>query len=317
VNGETRGAWQNFWDGAAPTTPNGTPGAARLPVVLDLAEQLMPVWVDALGGARPVVSGMASQLLSWTDAGTDVVLQDGSPVALQAAGQLVAGAQTLCSDFSGISLPDDSVSLALSQFGVEYGGGEAMRELERVAQNRAVFLAVVHKKGGAIERDSASNRGLIDRFLETNLLKLTPQLFQAAFDHHAGRISDADYLVVDQQVAPAMEAVRDLVNQTRSEGAANAGLATITGLVSDIGGLHERFGEYRLDDLLGWLSGWQYELTHYTTRMGSMLAAAMDSNEIEQWLDHWQPANDTEPLFRALADADDQDYAWLVQARRA
>ena len=319
--GSSRAAWEKFWDGA------GT--GAELPVVLDLAERLQPYWQEVFAiatdrpglgtggiaelacGSRPVIGAVPSLLRSQAEI---VWLQDGSANALQEAVAQVPGAQPIGCELAELALPDNGVSWALSQFGIEYGGARAFQELQRVLQPGALFSAVIHKSGGAIDRDSSSNAAITREFLATGMLDVAPELFRAAFEHFAGTLDDAGYLEVDARFAPTLEAAKRAI-LAESAAAPLAAQTSLTGLLQDMGELHNRFGEFQLDDICNWLASWSDELGHYVTRLESMQAAALGETELQENLAGLiAPAG--RPLLSPLLDKQSNAYAWFVVAEK-
>lgn len=324
-----RAAWQNFWHSGRSSGKSGA--GAALPVVLDLAERLQPVWqtqfsrlqseslvasdglvVELACGARPALAPMLKS------GGVDpdrVILHDGSEAALVEVAAAHPETRTLCTDLAELDLPADSAALVVSQFGLEYGSEQALSEVQRIMQPDGLLLAVVHKSAGAIDQVSAASKAVVADFLASGVLAAAPELFRAAFDHHAGRLDDAGYLAVDARFAPKLDEARQALQDHSQAKLKSPALQTLAAILQDMGQLHGQFGEYRLEDLLGWLAGWEAELEHYAARLSSMLAAAVDESTLAARLQDWQPVTPGAERFVPLQDADGQPFAWLISAR--
>ncbi len=294
-------AWQQFWDSA--DNPEHTP------VVLETASLTEPVWAEVLPRLQQPVGLVAVELACGSRpvlADRDAVLIDASCAALQAQ-----EGSRICADLLAIPLANDSASLVVSQFGLEYGGRAAFAEAARISAPGAQLAAVVHLAEGAIYRDSLANRAVIAAFVETRLLERCDAFFEAAFGFKSGAIDETRYLEIDREFSPVLAAAKQVLVEAQRAPAGK----TVRFVINELGAIHARFDSYELAEIRAWTERWRAQLTHYLTRQQSMLDSALTAAQLEEYLTPWQPMFQEKPRAEVVRDAQGQAFAWLVLAR--
>ena len=167
-------------------------------------------------------------------------------------------------------LDDGDFNYVVSQFGFEYAGAvDAAKEAGRLLAPGGAFVAVAHKKGGAIARECQAKLAEANALKDTGFIGAAETVFRAAFEAEANRgpVTMAAY----ETAAKGLLAPR---NALSTLAASQRGLASH--LLSGAGQLFERRKAYALDDILSWLSGMTHEIDAYAGRMRAMTEAALD-----------------------------------------
>lgn len=181
-------------------------------------------------------------------------------------------------DAGDIPYRDGEFDLVVSQFGIEYAGPDAFAEAARLVAKGGTLTALVHMAGSAIHEECADNLGVAVALREAKLMPLARAAFTAGFDLLAGKISEPEYQQADKRLAPAVEAVKQIL---QDKGPLAAG-GLLANLYRDIGHMYTRMQNYVPTEVFAWLDGMSGELASYEGRMASMTRCALDEPGIQK-----------------------------------
>lgn len=183
----------------------------------------------------------------------------------------------LVSDACAVALPGGSFDIVTSQFGVEYAGPEAIGEAVRLLTPGGRLALILHHCEGSIHRDYAASLDAIREVRQSGLVPRAAAMFRTGFAALRGA-DRRPYEDAGAGLAPAVEAVEDVMRRL------GAGIAegTVARLYDDVARIHGRLPHYDPEEVLGWLTHMESELTSYAGRLSSMLEAAIDPAGFER-----------------------------------
>jgi ubiquinone/menaquinone biosynthesis C-methylase UbiE len=211
-------------------------------------------------------------------AGTDLEAHcaDYSQAAVDELCKRFPGVEGVACDAADMPWADGRFDYVVSQFGIEYAGETAFAEAARLVADGGTLAALTHIAGGAIHAECADNFGVAQALREAQLMPLARRAFEAGFKLIAGKITDADFQEADRQLAPAVEAAKNIL---RDKGPQAAG-GLLANLYKDIGYMYTRMQNYVPDEVFAWFDGMSAELDSYEGRMASMTRCAMDETQV-------------------------------------
>lgn len=238
---------------------------------------------------------------------------DYSASALAEVARRYDGSYCVAADARQIPLAAGSFDLVVSQFGIEYAGIEAIPEAARLVAQGGQLALVLHLVDGLIHRECALNLAAVTAVQDTEVVTLARAAFSAGFALNAGTGSVEAFKAAERNFTPAVRALEQLLKQY---GTAAAG-GLLNQLYADIAHMYGRMSAYEPAEIISWLDGMVRELAAYRGRMASMLAAAVDLQQltaIQQQLE----ADGMRLIERRTLDmgTDGMPAAWVMVLRR-
>ncbi|MEK7266652.1 MAG: methyltransferase domain-containing protein, partial [Pseudomonadota bacterium] len=184
--GMEESAWAEFW--AVGDSEQAVGGKHR--------DRLAGIWRDfftALAPPVPLILDIAAgngaainvgwKTFSATDAATPLLIATDYSVAA-VAGSLNGrnGVLGFASDAARLPIRDQSVSVAISQFGIEYAGLGAFEDAARILAPGGYFLSISHYTGGAIDAECAENARLLRAVDETGVQEAARRALASSYE---------------------------------------------------------------------------------------------------------------------------------------
>ena len=287
----------HFWEAFFQEAFAGKPGASLLDVAC----------------GHGVVTGIA--IAAARNCGTDLQAHcaDYSQSAVDELQKRFPEVEGVACDAADMPYADGRFDYVVSQFGIEYAGEAAFAEAARLVADGGTFAALTHLAGGAIQAECAENAAVATTLRESRLMPLARQAFEAGFDLIAGKITDADFQEADRQLAPAVEATKNIL---RDKGQHAAG-GLLANLYRDIGHMYTRMQNYVPGEVFAWFEGMSAELDSYEGRMASMTRCALDQSQITSIADELTASSfSVEPPRVLSLEESGKPAAWILVARR-
>lgn len=272
----TAASWDNYWLGArygeAFTGGGSTHPAVRrywrdffaamereheAPTILDVGSgngALVEAAGEAFGGPPPGYAAL-----------------DMSRSAIAVLKQRFPDVAGIVGDARALPARGGAFDIAVSQFGVEYAGLDAVSELTRTLAPGGHLSLLVHHRTGGIFRQCSMSYAAIRRMQQARFLPLATAVFEGGFIAIEGGDRGA-YERAARDFAPAIRAMEDIMKEYGSRVADDA----IATLYRDVRTMHERMPRYARADVIGWLERMAEEVDAYAGRMASMCDAAID-----------------------------------------
>ncbi len=311
-------AWDVYWQGArgAALGPEGGVSCEGVPTFWH------GVFESAFASGGPVTmldcaagSGVVTDLAltaAAARADTRFYAFDYSANALTMLMRRLPPVRTAVADARSTPFADGAFGLVVSQFGLEYAGVEAFAEAARVLAPKGTFAALIHYKGGAIERECADNLSAIRTVLDADFLPRAKAAISAAFAFERGLGPRSAAEQAAHRFGDALKAMQDLL-RNRGVGAANGLPAR---LYRDVGTLHDRRRAYDPADMYDWFDGMTAEVSAYAMRMGSMTEAALGPDDIRAVRDAMAAHGVQVVKLDRISGEPDEPAAWSLTASR-
>jgi SAM-dependent methyltransferase len=217
--------------------------------------------------------------------------------------------------YSALPLEDRSVSVAISQFGFEYGADDsAWAELFRVLRPRSRVAMVLHKRGSQLDRVAADEialaRGALDADgLFAAALDIATYLPQTRTD--AGRSAlrqDAGAEAARRRYNSAADVLTNLSKLLKHGGAATEllqGVAECLGVATAVPPAQVRTTLERLRD----------NTRNHLARIQALHDAALDRAGIDRFHDRFQAAGFGQPRIGVIHE-EGYEMGWTLEALR-
>lgn len=179
------------------------------------------------------------------------------------------------------SLPfaDRSFDLVTSQFGIEYGGADAVSEAARLVSRGGRLACVMHLNGGAIYQECAANLEAVRVTLDRGLFRLARESF-AQLNGSPAKTGGPDSFVESAEFSHALHATRELLQRAGPGVAAGA----IQQLCDDLEYISRRPSAYEASELLQWIDALGTEFELYEQRMKAMLDSSLTEIALERMI---------------------------------
>ncbi len=269
-------SWHTYWLGAEDAAAFSAGGTSH-PLILGFwadffaeisQDRDSPKIIDIASGNGAVVecaNSATPRLL------TDFTCLDISDAAIRTLEGRFPGVNGIVADARSIPLESATFDLLVSQFGLEYGGPDAIDEVLRLLLPGGRLALLLHHRGGGIYRQCAASRDAIESMLKARFIPRAIDVLEAGFLADSGGDS-ADY---DAKVKDFLPAIRALESIMREHGQHVAD-GTVMRLYRDVRTIHGRLRHYDPAEVLGWLKRLEHEAQGYADRMASMCDAALD-----------------------------------------
>jgi len=259
------------------------------------------------------VTAIAMAAAQDTGANVDIHCLDYSMAAVDELRKRFPEVGGVACDARTIPYQDGEFDIVVSQFGIEYAGGEAFAEAARLVAADGTLAALVHLADGAINRECAGNLAVAAALREARLMSLAREAFSAGFDLIAGRITDPEFQEADKRLAPAIEVAKQIL---KDQGPLAAG-GLLASLYRDIGHMYTRMQNYAPNEVFAWIDGMSDELVSYEGRMASMTRCALGESGIQEIAATIGSAGFTveTPEILSLVESG-KPAAWILTARK-
>lgn len=286
-----------FWEAFFEREFSRTPGAS----LLDVACGHGAVTGIAVAAARSAGTNLEAHCADYSQAAVDELCKR------------FPGVEGVACDAADMPWADGRFDYVVSQFGIEYAGETAFAEAARLVADGGTLAALTHIAGGAIHAECADNFGVAQALREAQLMPLARRAFEAGFNLIAGKITDADFQEADRELAPAVEAAKNIL---RDKGPQAAG-GLLANLYKDIGYMYTRMQNYVPDEVFAWFDGMSAELDSYEGRMASMTRCAMNETQVTAIGDMLAGLGlSVEPPQVLPLEESGKPAAWILVARR-
>lgn len=312
---DSAAGWDRFWQG-------GQHGAA-LSGGTDAHPAIAAFWAgffdgpDGVAGRADIIdigsgSGALIETVRKTVAGgsANITCLDISAAAVRRLTERFTGISGVVADAADIPLADASFDLAISQFGVEYAGLDAVLEMRRLLRPGGRLACLLHHRDGGVYRQCRANRNALERLRASGFLPLSRRMFEAGFAACRG----ADRGPYDRAASRLAPAIRELDSILAEYGPGVADELLLR-LRRDLRTLHDRMPQYEAAAVLDWLDGMDAETTAYAERMEAMCTAAIPADRFEGLCRQLEDSGGTLQRAAALVDTERRlPLAWALVA---
>lgn len=201
---------------------------------------------------------------------------DGSVAALKDLQRRMPWVNVVAADARFPPFPEWSFDIVISQFGVEYGGADAVLGAAPMVAPGGTLALVMHLKDGGIYRECAQNVRAIAPVMA--MLPAARTAIAAAIELSHGNGSREEFQKFDREFAPTVKAVEQVFRECGTEVAGGF----ILRLYRDIGHIYRNAVGYVADDVVAWLDRMAGEIATYRARMQGMLDAALDEAQYNE-----------------------------------
>jgi SAM-dependent methyltransferase len=311
-------AWDAYWRGSGSSPLSSDKGVDHPYIRL--------FWVDALsarlrtGNFRllDVASGDGALVDIACDVlgaeSLDVTCIDISAAAIQTLAERKPFVEGIIGNAADMPFVDGSFDIAASQFGVEYAGLDAVRDMVRVVTPGGVLALLMHLKGGVIDRECAADVTALDQFQATGFIPAARSLFAEAQRCIRGKTggSRADYDAAVDAMIPISRRVETLLRE-HGHSVARGMLAM---LHRETDRIYGRIMHHDLNEVLEWLERMEAELASYRGRMQSMCDVANTAATFKSMTEHLKSDYLEIETSEPLRDESGRDIAWKILARK-
>lgn len=176
-------------------------------------------------------------------------------------------------DFRSLPFLPGCADIVMSQFGIEYGGQEAVREAIPLVAPEGYLALVIHCRGSALFTESQANERVLQQFESARFVDSARELFRFYHRGEGGRKTSDEPAVADFR--DAIQRVEALINGARDLPSGEF-VRQIYAAVADV---HDRAAHYTLSDLELWFDHLQTECLMYLDRMRHMIKSAFTAED--------------------------------------
>lgn len=278
-------AWENYWQGSQRSGSIGT-GGAQDPALrmfwTHYFEEILRESQDSklldIGCGSGAVTEFAQQAAQSQSATLSICALDSSASAIAHIKQQYPEVVAVCASAADTSLEDQSFDHIVSQFGLEYAGVDALPEVARLLRPGGTFAALLHMRGGAIDRECASDQKALQEVLASGLFSALVHLFKESLALRKGEGSRVGFELADKALNPCVQVVRGVLAE---HGEQLAG-GLLHRIYADIAHMYQNMKTYDPDEVIAWSDNVEAELTAFSHRLESMQAAAIDEAALAQ-----------------------------------
>ncbi|MDI3258855.1 MAG: class I SAM-dependent methyltransferase [Sinobacteraceae bacterium] len=172
---------------------------------------------------------------------------------------------------------DQAFDLITSQFGLEYAGPLALDEAVRLLRPGGILSAALHVRNGGIYRECEINRRAVDLVRGYRLLDHFRQAFEASLGAKQRRPEDGSLRAAESRFTAALAKTEDVLRRWGKD----AATGLIFRLYTDVATMARQRETYEPRDIFAWVEFMTRELDNYSSRMASMLAAALSAEQFD------------------------------------
>jgi len=308
--------WQSFWQQA------GAQGKDDSGIRDSALQQLWADWLDAeLTHRQPPTrvvdlacgdGALSRQLVTVADGRPlQLTCVDIAEAALAALASHLPEAHTVSASASATGLESGSFDLVISQFGLEYAGDAALNEAVRLLAPGGGLALLQHRKGSAIDAESAAAVETITLTLDSGMLASFRTLLERAHALQLREGSMESCEEADRDLGPRVQQVAGLLKGS----APNPATGIILSMYRDVARMYENMGHYAPTEVIPWTLKVESELRAFAGRMRSMAEAALSEEEVQGNRRRLEAAGLVVSRCDGVSLSDSRDGAWLTLAQ--
>ena len=313
-------AWENYWQGSQQAGSIGT-GGAQDPALKafwsNYFEEILNEAADTqlldIGCGSGAVIEFAQQSAKEKSVVVSICALDSSASAIAHIKQQYPEVTAVCASAADTSLEDQSFDHIVSQFGLEYAGADALPELARLLRPGGGFAALLHMRGGAIDKECADEQSALDEVLASGLFPALVHLFKESLALRKGEGSRVGFELADKALNPCVQIVRGVLSE---QGEQLAG-GLLHRIYADIAHMYQNMKTYDPDEVIAWSDKVETELNAFSRRLESMQGAAMDEAALAQNIallaQHGVTLNSRDVLCMGEAS---EPAAWIIMGHK-
>ena len=310
--------WDGYWHGG-PNDAAFDGCGARHPIILSFWDEYFRAVKDQYEALRviDIASGngavVNSAKIAFGGKPADFTCVDVSSSAISLVEKLFPGVHGIVTDARSIPLDSGSYDIAVSQFGMEYAGLDAIDEVTRLIAPGGQIALLLHNRAGDIYRRCSTSLKALEQLQESMFIPDAITLFEEGFAAVRGA-DRAKYEAAGRQFQLAVRKVESIFNQHGSQVADG----TIRKFFDDILKVHGRIQYYDPPEVLNWLNKMQSQVQEFAGRMTSMCNVAIDADKFDELCARVR-AREFEILRGdpLTNPEDDVTFAWALVAARA
>lgn len=246
---------------------------------------------------------------------------DQSAAAIEALKKQFPDVETIVSDISKIETDQVNFDIVTSQFGVEYGGKEALRKISKLCGNEGRIALILHHNQSVIHAECLANFSAISTLQTLNLIQLTRDMIDSGYRMLASIAENSadiaqkkdNFMLSSRALMPSFKALESIMDE---HGVSVAG-DTICTLYNKISEIQAKLNQYHENDLISWLENIDSALPPYLARMKSMTSAALSPEEFKAFCENLMSDGFVlEQAYAIQIQTNDQPLAWAVVAHK-
>lgn len=309
--------WRAYWEGAAASGAFGA-GGTEHPVVRAFWHKVFEsaafsnsqIEIIDIASGDGAVLHQASEVIPAEKAGMTCI--DISYDAVRGVMHRLPTVRGIVADALALPLADNCIDIAVSQFGIEYAGVDAVTGLLDAIKPGGQIALLMHYKSGAIFRECADNCAAIREVQKTGFVEGALEMFDSAFKVLAGGNRD-NYERTSRALIPAFRAMESIMQQYGKHVAGGF----VRRLYLDVDHIHSHLPRYNKADVEAWLKRSLKELESYAGRMSSMCEAAIDEESLQKLVDQIKSRGFTVEVAGALvAENLELPLGWSLVAKK-
>ena len=275
----TNDSWDTYWQGTGTSSAFSCGGSTHPEIEKFWCEfwdtvvknYTHPKIIDVASGNGTVIKHAISRFATLK---YDITSLDISQTAINNICNQFPYVNGIIASVNSLPFSKESYNIVTSQYGVEYGGLDAIFETaELVAQNGTLAL-LLHIQSGVIHQECRQNFKATKALLKSQFIPLAIQMFDEGFKAVISS-SDSNYKKALANFAPAISKLEKIIQQFGQSIVNN----TFSQLYHDVRHVHQQILNYNPDDVSRWLSSILNELEAYAERMSTMCQSAINSQQ--------------------------------------
>lgn len=271
-------SWDNYWQHTQSRSAYSGGGATH-PAVRGFWDEVFaaaraefdnPRLADIASGSGAVADAARG---SFGISGVRLTCVDVSEAAIAALQKRLPEVTVVVADARDIPLAPASFELVCSQFGIEYAGLDAVRELLRLVRPGGQAALLLHHRGGGIFRQCNASLDAVRQLQDADFIGKTAAMFVAGFR----MLREGSREEYESAAGDLMPAIRSMESIMRQHGRQVADGAVLK-LYTDVRTMAARLPNYDEREVAEWLARMRGEFSAYEGRMASMCEAAVDES---------------------------------------
>lgn len=307
-------SWDDYWTGSSSGVAFSSEGAQH--------PQLGAFWAQAFGEVDrcqrllDVASGRGAVLeyLRTSDLKPEEVFAvDYSAAGLSSLRENFPQVLVTAADAAAPAFAPGSMSLVVSQFGVEYAGQQGLLALPELVASGGEIILITHAEGSVIYEECRANRDALAALEQLNFLSYAEDMFQSGYMVIRGQIGRKEAGAMARRVIEPFNGLREIMDRYGEDVAGG----TIRTLYEETARIQQRFQYHLEDEVMGWIRSMKHEVRSYSGRMNSMLNAALSESALSEIVDAWAAMGCQLLTCDALKDASQRQLAWAVRVTKS
>ena len=314
--------WDNYWQGRS----SHQSGNALVEVGIENNHTLNQFWIDffhdklksskiadfACGAGSVLKHAHSLDFRHLT--GVDI-----SPKALDIMQQKIPGATAICSPVDKTPLKDDAFDIVVSQFGIEYAGGQdnlrqTFREMERILKPGGEICVISHAENSVIHKGCLASLSNIKTIETSDFLETAKTTLSKLYSSDRGS-NPQDF---NPQIAQLNQSAQPIMAWLKTTNREKDNFAQFAyNMLEASHRLITRYQSYSPEDALNWFQGIESELAAYKGRMTSMTQASQSEDNLSKLiksLDQSGSKLQFSPLEKFYFPPNNQLAAWIIRA---